>query len=580
MFHDTLPARFFANARRLATRVAHHYPAFGHWFPVGWATMAGIVRDLAAGLLTLGHEASEPVAIISATRREWTYLDLAIMATGGITVGIQHEQDEGAWCDILADCAARICVVDNRERLISLLQRKPLPPTLERIVILDVVGPLDADPRVVSYERVLRLGRQSDCDIDAHIARLSPMDAASFSYTSGTTGDPKAAMLTHGNLVAAVRALANLDLSSADVGFTFLPLSQSLPRRFEHLSLWLGMQTIYARSGEHLVDDLVKMRPTVMFTVPPVLERLHSAVYEDLYTLNTGRKLLTWASNLGRHAVRQRRHGRGLATHLEAPMHVARRLVFNRLRTCLGGRMRHLYVAGGPLRANLVHSLEASGVRVTSGWAMAETCGVGTVSQPGDIGDDSLVATIGRPLPGVELALADDGELLVRGPIVFSGYFQAPAMTQAAFTADGYLRTGDLARVDVRGCYYLVDRKADMVVTESGTAIEPRRLEDLVRQDPRIAQIVVVGDGRPFLAALIGVSASLRRLFDEDTLGDMIADIVSAVNIDLPRVQQIREFRLLPYELGSDTGELTPLMQIKRDVVIDKFRYLIDEMYS
>lgn len=576
---DTLPARFFANARRLATQVAHYYPAFDRWLPVGWATMAGIVRDFASGLIALGHEPSLPVAIIAATRREWTYIDLAIMATGGITVGVYPDLDDAESREIVNHCRARICVVEGRGQALALLEQQALLPNLERIVVLDAAE-LPADtPQLLSYDDVLALGRRAGCDIDRCIAELSPTDAATFMYTSGRDGPVKGAMLTHGNLVAGLHGLARLQLTSSDRGFAFLPLAHALPRAFEHLSWWLGMQTVYGRGAEHLVDDLLAMRPTAMFLTPPVLEHLHGAVYEDFYTLAAGRKLLTWASNLGKYAVRQRRHGRRVATHLEAPMHLARRLVFNRLRTCLGGRMRHLYVAGGALSPALAHSLEAGGVRVTTGWAMTETAGVGTLTRPGDFGDDPLIASIGQPLPNIELDLARDGELLVRGPSVFSGYYKSPAATTAAFTTHGYLRTGDIARVDDRGDYHIVDRKADMIHTAAGVTIAPRRIERLVCADPRVAQIVVVGAGRPFLTALIGVSASLRDLFDEDTIAGMLEDVIVAVNIDLNRAQQIHQFRLLPYEIGADTGELTALLQIRRDVVIDRFDYLIDEMY-
>lgn len=542
--------------------------------------MAGTVRDFASGLIALGHGPSQPVALVSSTRREWTYIDLAIMATGGITVGVDPELKPAEMRAILAHCGVRICVVDTRERAQTLLEHKAYLPALERIVVLEPAEQLRSELPVLSYSDTLGLGRRAGHDIDRCIAALTPMDAAAFLYTSGRDGAPKGAMLTHGNLVAALTALSALGLSASDRSFSFLPLAHALPRVFEHLSVWLGMQTVYGRGHAHLVDDLMAMRPTVMFIAPPVLEQLHGAVYEDLYTLAAGRKLLTWASNLGKYAVRQRRQGRRVATRLEAPMHIARRLVFNRLRTCLGGRMRHIYVAGGALSPTLVHSLEAGGVRVTVGWAMTETCGVGSMTQPGDIGDDPLLASIGRPLPDIEFALADDGELLVRGPSVFSGYYKSPAATSAAFTALGYMRTGDIAHRDARGDFFIVDRKADFIVTASGTRVAPRALESLVRADPRVAQIVVSGQGRPFLAALIGVSASLRELFDEATIIGMLEDIVAAVNIDLPRAQQIREFRLLPYELGRDTGELTALLQVKRDVVVEKFHYLIDEMYA
>ena len=577
--HETLPARFLANARRLASQVAHYYPAHGHWFPVGWATMAGIVRDIASGLVELGQQPCEPVALISGSRREWTYVDLAIMSAGGVTLALDPSLAAEYRDPLLARGEIRICIVDTEDLLRQLLQSRQLPH-LEHIVVLEPAAARTDDRRVISYDRLLRIGRQAGHDIDARIAGLSPMDAAMFLCTSGTTGPPRSAMLTHGNLTASMRALGTLDMTSSDLGFTSAPLTHAFPRVFQYLGLWQGTQTCHARGNEHLVADLMKMRPTVMVTAPRVLEDLYSSVYEDMYALAAGRKLLTWASKIGKHAVRQRRYGRRVAPALEAQLQLARRLVFNRLRTCLGGRMRQIYVSGGVIAPHLVHSLEACGVHVATSWSMAETCGVGTMTQPGDIGEDHLVATVGRPLPGVELMLAEDGELLVRGGCVFSGYFQAEADTRTAFAASGYLRTGDVARVDSRGCYYIVDRKRDLIVTQSGTQVAPGALESLVRADPRITQVVVVGHGRPHLVALIAVHPSLRQIFNENTIEAMVEEMVGTINVDLERARQIRDFRLLPYELSRDSGELAQLWQLKRDLICERFSYLIEEMYE
>lgn len=583
--HETLPARFFANARRSASRVAHYYSANGHWFPVGFATMAGIVRDLASGLIALGHEPSQPVAILSVIRREWTYVDLAVMSIGGVTVGIDADFDNDTQTAILQHCDASICFVDDTLQMHKLHEFASSSPRLQVVVRFgdsdtNVVDTLPTGVTVVTYSDVLRLGRRENHDVEARIRALTPMDAATFLYTSGTTGAPKAAMLTHGNLVASIKALSTLDVSRADLGFSFLSPASALPRAFEHLSVWLGMQTVYASGRDRLVDDLLAMKPTVMMTVPRVLEVLHSTVYEDMYTLAAGRRLLSWANKIGKHTARQKRQGRRVATTLDAQMHLARRLVFNRFRTCLGGRMRHIFVSGGMVSPAFVYALEACGVQVSTGWSMTETFSAGTLARSGDIGDDDLVASVGEPIPGIELKLADDGELLARGPCVFSGYYKDDARTRAAFTVDGYLRTGDIARVESNGSYRIIDRKPHSIQTQSGTSVAPRTIENLVRVDPRVSQIIILGDERPYLTALISVTDSLRQIFDQKTLEGMLEDIIHAVNVDLVRAQQIREFRLLPYDFSVDSGELTPSLQLRRDFITERFRYLIEEMYE
>lgn len=578
--HETLPARFFANARRLGSAIAHHHWSHGQWFPVGWSTMAGVVRDLASGLIELGHEPSEAVAILAETRREWTYVDLAIMSAGGVTVGLYPDLDTDEYRRLLALADARVCVVDARH-LARILAIRDALPRLRTLVVMDAGELPTTTPGIVSYDELLRVGRRARHDIAEHVARLTHLDAATFLTTSGTESPAKLAMVTHGNLVHALRTWSQLELSPSpsDLGFTALPLAHSLARSFEHLGVWQGMATVYASERDDLVADLTDMRPTVMVTLPRWLQDLHSAVFDDMVTLLAGRKLLAWAGRIARHAVRHTHQGRAPSPRLEAQMRLARRLVWNRLRTCLGGRMRHVHVGGGAIACDLLYALEATGVRASTGWSMAETCGVGSLTRPGAFGDHAHVASVGHPVPGMELALAADGELLARGAAVFSGYYRSDAQTSAAFTPSGYLRTGDLARQADDKSYHITGRKSQLIVTASGNRVAPRALESLVCADPRIGQALVLGHGRPYLVALIAVRPSVQQIFDEKTVEGMVEDIIASINVDLPRAEQIRHFRVLPYELGSHGGELTPSFEIRRDVVFERFSYLIDEMY-
>ncbi len=574
--HETLPARFFANARRFATRTVHRYAARGDWFPVGWATMAAVVRDLASGLMALGHESSEPVAILSRTRREWIYCDLAVLAAGGVTVGLYPTLASPLLSGILAHCEARFLIAESEVDLNKLEPHIGDLPRLETIILLESRAGAEHHRldrvRVIDYQTLLARGRAAACDVDARIAELTPLCAATFLYTGGTTGMPKGAMLTHGNLVAAVRAFQALGLSPSDTGLSFLPLAHSLQRVFDYLALWIGMPTAYACPDGDLLADMRRVRPTVMAMVPQVVRRLYGATYAETRLSSAGHRLLDWAGQLSRQLMVPGSRSPGQTAQLR----LARRLIFNRLRTELGGRLRRILVAGSPLAPELITFFTGCDIEILVGWGMTETLAAGTFNRPGE----RRLGTVGRPLPGIELALADDGELLVSGPCVFSGYHKAEAETRAAFARSGHFRTGDIARIDGDGFCTLLGRRRDLIVTSGGDNVAPENIENRFHAEPCISQIIVIGDKRPYLVALVAVSETLRRLFDEPTIHRIVEGIIATTNIDLRRAEQIRQFRLLPYELTRMSGELTPTFQVRREVVERRFGYLVDEMYE
>ncbi|MCG8416897.1 MAG: AMP-binding protein [Proteobacteria bacterium] len=617
--HDTLPARFFANARRFASRIIHHYPSGDRWFPVGWSTAANLVRDLASGLISLGHQAKDPVAIIANTRREWTYCDLAVLAAGGISVAIPPTADAPTCRDMLAHSDARICIVEDAVQLAKVVPHMTELTALHHIVAIDritdrritgrAVAPLresgtshslperpvddsislptSADRRILSYDELLRIGRREARDVQGRLSALSSLDAAVFLYTSGSTGRPRAAMLTHGNVTAALRSFEVFGFRPTDTTLSLLPMSYGLARAMEYYALWIGMPSAYAKitdntgalhglgQGDPLAAAASRVQPTVMVGVPALFERLRLSIYDEVCGSAAGLKLFDWASAVAQSLTQQQRRAHRSTPALQAQRRILRALLFERLTARLGGRVRTAVVMGGHPAHGVCEFFEAAGIRVLVGWGMSETFFAGTAG-PARASKEQAAS----PLPDIELALADDGEILMRGPQVFSGYLKAESETASAFTPDGFFRTGDLAAQTLDGKYHILGRKRDVIVTEAGTRLAPQRIEAWMRGDPRISHTVVVGHGRPYLGALVAVSDSLRHSCDEDTLIGIVEGIVAALNVELPRSDQIGRIRLLPHDLGVATGELTPAYQVKRDVVAAKFAYLIDEIYE
>lgn len=596
---DTLPARFFANARRLSDRVLHTYPVRDARFPAGWATAAGLVRDLASGLIGLGHQPSQPVAILATAGRELSYCDLAVLAAGGISVVIPGELDLAGWCALIAHSDAGICIVDDRDQVERMAPWFRQMPGLRHVVVIarsgdDAVGATSVPgsryhewPEIHTLDDVMRAGRSAPADIAGRVAGLSPLDAAMFLYTSGTTGRPRAVMLTHGNLSAALAGLATLGWGPGDVAMSLASESSGVGRIMELYGIWAGVQRGYLRTGKLLASDASIIRPTVIIARPAELEELVRELHRQFSRSPAGHRLFAWASEL----AMQRPSSEGPSAPAgQARLSLARRMVLNRLSERLGGRVQMIVVLGGPCAHGVRELFEATGARVLSGWGMAETGFAGTLRRPESSGSGARRGpesgagdepdSVGPALPGVEIELAEDGEILIRGGSVFSGYYKAEIDTAAAFTRDGFLRTGDLAERLPSGAYRILGRRRDVIVNLEGRRIMPQAIESWMRGDPRILQVVVFGDGEPHLGALFAVPDGLLRRSSAEEIEQIVENIVATRNVELDRAEQVRRIRMLPHPLSVATGELSASGAIKRDVVAEKFGYLIDELFE
>jgi long-chain acyl-CoA synthetase len=557
------------------------------------------VRDLSLGFTALGMDPGERVALIAESRPEWLSVDLAVLAAGGITVPVYPTLSAGQVQYILQDSASSIVVVSTRHQLEKLKEVRHQLPALQAIVVMDPAAAEGQRPSVISLADVAErghgrlLGEWGVAKQFKDTARaVPPGQLATIIYTSGTTGEPKGVMLTHAALLANLEAAARvLDVSEKDVGLSFLPLSHAFERMVAWVYLYCGVHVVFAESFDTIGRDIGLAKPTVLTGVPRVYEKLRTRVLDKgSNTPGLRGALFRWAIGAGTAVSSKTLRGQpaGPLDRLQAT--VADRLVFEKIRENLGGRLRYLVSGSAPLDAEEAEFFCAIGLPIVEGYGLTETAPILTVNPP----SAPRVGTVGRSLPGVDIRIADDGEILARGPNLMSGYFNKPDAT-AEVLRDGWFHTGDVGTMDAAGYLSITDRKKDLLVTSGGKKIAPQPLEGILKRSPLVAEAVVVGERRNYGAALIvpDFPALERRLKalgrppgereELVTRPDVIAlyeEIVDAMNLHLSQFERIKRFALLPVEFSIASGELTPTLKVKRKVVEQRYAEAIERLYA
>jgi long-chain acyl-CoA synthetase len=555
------------------------------------------VRDLSLGLGGLGMSRGDRVAIVAESRPEWILCDLAVLAAGAVTVPIYPTLAASQVRYILQDSGARLAVVSTAEQLTKLQEVRHLLPALEAVVVMD---PSAGDAAsVLTLPEVEKRGHArmtgewgAGRDFRDHARRVKPSDLATIIYTSGTTGEPKGVMLTHANLTSNIDAGSRVFvLSEDDVALSFLPLSHAFERMVSFIYLLTGVQIIFAESMGSIARDIGTVRPTVMTGVPRVYEKLQTRI------MTTGEAapgakgaIFRWGVKAGMAKARAHLGGRTPGLFVSARAALADRLVFSTIRSRLGGRLRFLVSGSAPLGANVLEFFHGIGLPIVEGYGLTETAPILTVNPP----DAPRAETVGRPLPNVELRIAEDGEIFARGPNIMAGYYNKPEATGEVLK-DGWLATGDIGTIDAAGYLRITDRKKDLLVTSGGKNIAPQPIEHVLTRSPLIAEAVVLGDRQRYVAALIvpDFAALERRL---QSLGrppasreelvmraDVIAlyqEVVDALNRELSPFERIKRMALLPSEFTIESGELTPTLKVKRRVVEERWRSEIRALYN
>jgi long-chain acyl-CoA synthetase len=583
---DNVAAVVFEHERDDPDYVIYQRQIDGVWTDVTCAEAADQIRSAALGLISLGVQAGDRVSIFSATCYEWAILDLAILSVGAVTVPIYETSSAEQVRWVLQNSEAVVAFAETDEHAAIVTELTGDLPVLRRVLHINGSGPKAVD-------QLVEEGASVDPDeLTARLEALGPEDPATLIYTSGTTGRPKGCQLTHSNLLYEIRGTQECLPTLLREGqrlLVFLPLAHVLARALT-LSAFTSKVTVgFTSDIKNLLPLFAVFKPTVVVSVPRVFEKVYNTAEQN--AANDGKGPIFKAA--AQTAVDwSRAHDDGKpGLILRAKHAVFDRLVYHKLRAALGGDCHAAVSGGAPLGARLGHFYRGVGLTIYEGYGLTETSAAITVNQINGL----KIGTVGKLVPGNSLKIADDKELLVRGGVVFAGYWQNEQATNEAFT-DGWFRTGDLGSVDEDGFLSITGRKKELIVTAGGKNVAPAVLEDQLRSHPLISQAMVVGDNKPFIGALITIDpeafggwkqrnskADGASVGDLATDPDLVAEVDAAVkqaNLQVSNAESIRKFRILPVDFTEDTGELTPTLKVKRNVVAEKFAADIEAIYD
>jgi len=531
------------------------------WRPVSWGEAAERVEGLAQGLLARGVRRGDRVAILSRTRLEWILLDWAVMSVGAVVVGL-YPTSSAKECEyVLGHCEAVLAFTEDEEQTRKLVSIRGSLPTLREIIPFDWLEKLESDGRLARHLQP---------------EPIEEDDLATLIYTSGTTGPPKGCMLTHRNLVTAATCVVEGMNQPGDICLIFLPLAHSYGRLAHQAATHRGTTVALVTDVARVPEALATVRPTVLPAVPRVYEKVHANTLGELERAGGLRKRIgLWALGVGGRASRVEREGGRVTGLLALQQRLAERLVFAKVRERLGGRLRVGVSGAAPLSTEVMEFFHALGVPVIEGYGLTETASSATVNEPGDF----RIGTVGRPVDGAEVRLAEDGEILIRSDSVFAGYYKEPEATAAALTDDGWLRTGDVGELDDEGFLRITDRKKDLIITAGGKNIAPQNLENALKTSRFVSQALVVGDRRPYVTALVTLDDAEVAASGRDPQ-ELVQELVDDVNSDRTRVEQIKRFVILPRDFSQEEGEVTPTLKLRRRVIHEHFAYEIEKLYA
>lgn len=573
-----------ANADALGGQPCLRFHRDGGWRELSWAEVGARAAAIGAGLGRLGLHPHDRVAIVSENRPEWALADLGGLAAGCQVVSVFATLPDEEMAFILRHAACRLAFAESPELAARLAALRRRLPALEQVVVLQ--GDVSGEGAVCTLAALA--AHEADGRALPGLA-AAPDDPALVIYTSGTTGEPKGVILTHRNILGTLQAVVAAfgDVSRLRLNLSFLPLAHALERIAGHyLPLVLGHTIAYARSLDTVAEDFCAVRPDFAVAVPRVFEKVYARINVQVRGKPAAaRALFRWALAVGMRRSQRLERGRPVPPALAVRHAAADLLVFRAIRARLGGRLR-LFVSGGaPLAADIARFFHAAGILVCEGWGATETSAPSTWNTPSAY----RFGSVGQPLPGVEVRVAADGELEARGFNVFPGYLDNPAANAEAFTSDGFWRSGDIGRVDEDGFFYVTDRKKELIITAGGKNIAPQKLENLLRQRPLISHCLVHGDRRRYVVALLTVdrvalAAAHPELaevtVDDDRLRQLLAAEVTEINSHLARFEQIKAFRVVAQEFTAEGGELSQSLKLKRRVVEERYRCLLDAMYQ
>jgi long-chain acyl-CoA synthetase len=593
------------SAREHHDKTAVRYKHDGEWHDVSYGELADIVQDIGLGLIDLGLQPGERLSILANTRPEWSYADMGATSAGLVVVPIYqtNSPEECHW--VLSDSEASAVVVEDEEQLAKITEIRERLPHLRTIIVIDPPAAGAAaqteqtskngkPAELVTLEQVRERGRtRNPEELQARRQAVKPQDPFTFIYTSGTTGPPKGCVLTHGNYRAIVDMVGEVgEIRDDEVTYLYLPLAHSFALLIQLAALDLGSTLAYfGGDTKQIVPELMEVKPTYLPSVPRVFEKVYTLAHGAIEAQPPAeRKRAEQAIALGVKVRNMEAAGEPVPAELQEPFDEADEQLFKNVRAIFGGRVRHATSGAAPIAKEILEFFWACGVPVLEGYGMTETATAATISTV----ENHKFGTVGRALPGVELKIADDGEILVKGPNIFAGYHNRAESTFGAIE-DGWLHTGDLGSIDEDGYLSITGRKKDIIITAGGKNLTPANIENDLKQCRWISQAVMHGDRRPYPVVLITLDEEEMPIFakehglpEEDMaamakdpqVNQLIQDEIDRVNANYAQVEQVKKFAILDHDLSQATGELTPTLKVKRNVVNEKYADLFDSLYA
>ena len=583
----TMGALASFGAQKFGDRPAQRFKRGGEWEERSYAQLAERARELALGLVDLGIAPGDRVCILANTRPEWTDAELAIWMAAGVVVPI-YQTNSPEECEWVAGNSGAVAVFcEDETQLEKIRAVRERLPELEHVILID--GEADG---AVSLEGLR--GRGADAaELERRVAGVKPADPMLFIYTSGTTGPPKGCVLTHSNGRALLDMLVELEITTeGDVVYLYLPLAHVFAQLIEIASLYLGGTLAYfGGDSRQIVPEIQESHPDYIPSVPRIFEKIYGLATAQLEQASPEqREQFRQAIKLGVKVRDLEHHGQPVLDELRAPFAQADEAIFKGVRALFGGKMREATTGAAPIAQEILEFFYAAGCPVLEGYGMTETMGVMTTSTR----ENHRFGTVGCAMPGAEVSIGEDGEILTRGPHVFKGYWQNDEATREILDEDGWLHTGDLGSLDEEGYLSITGRKKDIIITAGGKNLAPANLENDLKQSRWISQAVMYGDRRPFPVALvtldpeeIGPWAKERGLPDDPgelagapEVHELIQEVLDAANAKYAQVEQIKKFQILDHDLSLESGELTPTLKVKRNVVYDRYAEIFDRLYA
>jgi long-chain acyl-CoA synthetase len=586
---ETTLHRLFENARQRPNAAAYFFKQDGAWKPVSWSEHVAEVRRAARALIALGLQHGDAVGILGFNRPEWVVFDLAGMLAGGAAAGIYVTSSPEDVEYVLGHCNAQFVLVENEEQWEKVRKVRERLPKLRHIITMR--GTKIDDAMTMEWDSFIAHD-DPNADVEKRLAAIQPNDLATLIYTSGTMGPPKGVMLSHHNLAwTGTKAVEVGKLVPTDTTISYLPLSHVAEQIFcIHAPTWGGYPVYFAEAVTKVADNLKEVQPTIVFGVPRVWERFHDAVRAKLAAeKGAKKKIIDWAQRVGRRVADLKNRGKEPTGLLAIQYALAKKLVFRKIKPQLGlANARLPFCGGAPVAKEIPEFFAGLDIIIYEVYGQSEDCGPTTFNRPGA----NRFGTAGPRWPGLEVITAEDGEILVKGDSVFLGYLNDPEGTAAALEG-GWLHSGDVGFFDDEGFLTINGRKKEILITSGGKNVSPAHIETKLKSLPLVADAVVVGDNRRYIASLLSLEPLAAQRFAEQhelngaalhehpqVIAEIGRQIDEQINPTLSKVETVRRFKILPRNLSIEEGELTPTLKVKRRVVYDRFKSEIDSMYA